>query len=484
MPGSLHPRHQFLDSTNLPPGKENAEIPAVKAHPPASLRRLGKLYTSSERPFHFTTQRVDWRTLHGIDLDVLARHQDTDALERCLQAGLANADLEGEDPATLTMTNVLRFTRLSQLALQYLVAVQDSWADEKLSLQAKVTAAEGESQEHKEALSRLTERLHKMHDQLQQAREEGRQLRDAAAQLAQDVEGSLRRQSRKQPRVHQQHQGSGPDPADGFAATVADLKQKIEDLRAGMKTSTSSQEEVGKLRQDLLQRDGQVQALEAALSAAKKAGEQEAEVMAAADARLKKLQHLLEDEKRASAADKENVQGILKRYGALEKQVEAMSGEIRRLHNRPADAANQGQIHHLKHMLAQLQSRLAQAESESQDKYNDLLEQYAQSEQMRKALAKEVKEMQKGRMAEKLELQAAMQKVQEHKEALIKEQEQAKARHQAEVDELWGRIDEGNERLATVKQDMQLARQDMDAAESDLDAYIARRPKSAVDRRL
>lgn len=39
---------------------------------------------------------------------------------------------------------------------------------------------------------------------------------------------------------------------------------------------------------------------------------------------------------------------------------------------------------------------------------------------MRKALAKEVKELQKGRAAETAQLQAELQKVQEHKDAILK----------------------------------------------------------------
>lgn len=72
----------------------------------------------------------------------------------------------------------------------------------------------------------------------------------------------------------------------------------------------------------------------------------------------------------------------------------------------------------------------------------------------------------------------------------VQEQHQAQARHEAEVSELWRKVDEGTERLAAVKRDMQLARQDMDNAredmqhaQTDLDAYIARRPDSAIDRR-
>lgn len=185
-----------------------------------------------------------------------------------------------------------------------------------------------------------------------------------------------------------QDQGTTPEGTQDFAAVVADLRQKIEDLRTAMQTDTSSQDDVTKLRQDLVQREGQggamhahlgvlgqllaqkqqpaleqglpswrvrhvshqgiqarkiacqieatlcrrmgahhpchechsligsskcmiarwltadtqsaaaVHTLEAALSAAKQAGEQQAGVMAEAYARIDKLQHLLEEEKR------------------------------------------------------------------------------------------------------------------------------------------------------------------------------------------
>ena len=72
----------------------------------------------------------------------------------------------------------------------------------------------------------------------------------------------------------------------------------------------------------------------------------------------------------------------------------------------------------------------------------------------------------------------------------MQEQRQAQAEHEAEVNELWRRIDEGNDRLAAVKRDMQLAQQDMDnaredmqLAQTDLNAYMSKRPDSAKDRR-
>lgn len=58
------------------------------------------------------------------------------ALERCLDAGLAHGDLEAEEPGTLTLTNVLRVARLSQMAIQYLLALQEGFQSEQAALQA------------------------------------------------------------------------------------------------------------------------------------------------------------------------------------------------------------------------------------------------------------------------------------------------------------------------------------------------------------
>ena len=60
-----------------------------------------------------------------------------DALDRCLNAGLAHGDLEAEDPSTLTLTNVLRVARLCQLAIQYFIATQDSLVVELSSAQVQ-----------------------------------------------------------------------------------------------------------------------------------------------------------------------------------------------------------------------------------------------------------------------------------------------------------------------------------------------------------
>lgn len=71
------------------------------------------------------------------------------------------------------------------------------------------------------------------------------------------------RRSRKVNRVQQQSQAVSAEPKEDFAATVADLKQKIEDLREGMKTGASSQDELAKLRNDLQQRENQGEAPDA-----------------------------------------------------------------------------------------------------------------------------------------------------------------------------------------------------------------------------
>ena len=69
-----------------------------------------------------------------------AKHQDVDALDRCLNAGLAHGDLEAEDPSTLTLTNVLRVARLCQLAIQYFIATQEGLVSEVASLQVDNSA--------------------------------------------------------------------------------------------------------------------------------------------------------------------------------------------------------------------------------------------------------------------------------------------------------------------------------------------------------
>lgn len=156
---------------------------------------LPKLTVSSSKPFSFTPQRIDWCTLHGVDLELLvwshclplflvkqyvpcfntvyvnpgcstcailirqqadhvpsagqaklawisqAKHCDITALERCLEAGLAHGDLEAEDPSRLTLTNLLRVARMSQMAIQYLLATQDGSASKLSSLQVSLLHA-------------------------------------------------------------------------------------------------------------------------------------------------------------------------------------------------------------------------------------------------------------------------------------------------------------------------------------------------------
>ena len=76
--------------------------------------------------------------LTGVPVSLQAKHQDVEALDRCINAGLAFGDLEAEDPSTLTLTNVLRVARLCQLAIQYFIATQDSLVSELGSLQVSL----------------------------------------------------------------------------------------------------------------------------------------------------------------------------------------------------------------------------------------------------------------------------------------------------------------------------------------------------------
>lgn len=69
-----------------------------------------------------------------------AKHQDLDALDRCLQAGLAYGDLEAEDASQLTLTNVLRVARLCQLAIQYFIATQNGLVSDLDALQVRTAA--------------------------------------------------------------------------------------------------------------------------------------------------------------------------------------------------------------------------------------------------------------------------------------------------------------------------------------------------------
>lgn len=91
-------------------------------------------------PFRFSTPRqlIDWRALHALDMAAVVRDTDIDALESVLDI-VAHGDMEGEDARHLTPANAARAFRVAQLAVDYLLHVQDRLATDACS--AKVGVA-------------------------------------------------------------------------------------------------------------------------------------------------------------------------------------------------------------------------------------------------------------------------------------------------------------------------------------------------------
>lgn len=144
--------------------------------------------TQAPFQFHAHRSRIDWRVLHGVDVDEVVsslkscsclmqlaiscsapkvnlylsglqtysllgcmrrlkvrlkrcavisaaqvRRTDIDTLERCVNA-IAFGDIEAEGPGSLTRVNFIRIFRLSQLTVEYLLHVQDRLASEAVRL--------------------------------------------------------------------------------------------------------------------------------------------------------------------------------------------------------------------------------------------------------------------------------------------------------------------------------------------------------------
>ena len=96
---------------------------------PRSLGGCGAVAAPPPPPFRFSTPRqlIDWRALHALDLAALVRDTDIDALESVLDI-VAHGDMEGEDARHLTPANAARAFRVAQLAVDYLLHVQDRLA--------------------------------------------------------------------------------------------------------------------------------------------------------------------------------------------------------------------------------------------------------------------------------------------------------------------------------------------------------------------
>ncbi|EFJ50393.1 hypothetical protein VOLCADRAFT_88956 [Volvox carteri f. nagariensis] len=77
-------------------------------------------------PFKFESRRarIDWRLLHGIDINAMMRDVDLDTLEKIVNI-VAFGDIEAEDTRHLTELNFIKIFRLSQMMIEYLLYVQD-----------------------------------------------------------------------------------------------------------------------------------------------------------------------------------------------------------------------------------------------------------------------------------------------------------------------------------------------------------------------
>ncbi|KAG2425377.1 hypothetical protein HXX76_013791 [Chlamydomonas incerta] len=77
-------------------------------------------------PFKFEPRRarIDWRLLHGIDINSMMRDVDLDTLEKIVNI-VAFGDIEAEDTRHLTELNFIKIFRLSQMMIEYLLYVQE-----------------------------------------------------------------------------------------------------------------------------------------------------------------------------------------------------------------------------------------------------------------------------------------------------------------------------------------------------------------------
>ncbi|WIA11315.1 hypothetical protein OEZ85_011438 [Tetradesmus obliquus] len=160
------------------------------------------------QPFKFESRRsrIDWRLLHGVDINKLIRDTDLDTLER-LVGCLAWGDIEAEDSRHLSEASFVKVFRLAQLLLEYLLYVQDSLKHtnsvlEELLLQSQMTelterlavaGSEAErlrnereelcyQQQHQEEQQLLLMEVGKLEGQMQQLQTENAELRQQLMQ--------------------------------------------------------------------------------------------------------------------------------------------------------------------------------------------------------------------------------------------------------------------------------------------------------------
>uniref|UniRef100_A0A383WEI0 Cilium assembly protein DZIP1 N-terminal domain-containing protein n=1 Tax=Tetradesmus obliquus TaxID=3088 RepID=A0A383WEI0_TETOB len=129
------------------------------------------------QPFKFESRRsrIDWRLLHGVDINKLIRDTDLDTLER-LVGCLAWGDIEAEDSRHLSEASFVKVFRLAQLLLEYLLYVQDSLKHTNSVLEV----SRSRSLQHMHALN---SRCRELQGQLKQCKQELRRARKTVKTL-------------------------------------------------------------------------------------------------------------------------------------------------------------------------------------------------------------------------------------------------------------------------------------------------------------
>eukprot|EP00201_Polytomella_parva_P011064 CAMPEP_0175055438 /NCGR_PEP_ID=MMETSP0052_2-20121109/10079_1 /TAXON_ID=51329 ORGANISM="Polytomella parva, Strain SAG 63-3" /NCGR_SAMPLE_ID=MMETSP0052_2 /ASSEMBLY_ACC=CAM_ASM_000194 /LENGTH=446 /DNA_ID=CAMNT_0016320281 /DNA_START=21 /DNA_END=1358 /DNA_ORIENTATION=+ len=115
---------------------------------PIEDQHVGFTPAPSFPPFKFEPKRsrIDWRLLHGVDLNSVVRDVDIETLERVVSV-VAFGDIDAEDVRNLTEYNFIKVFRLAQLVIEYLLYVQEclqasnSWLQHDRKNQEKYTVS-------------------------------------------------------------------------------------------------------------------------------------------------------------------------------------------------------------------------------------------------------------------------------------------------------------------------------------------------------
>ncbi|KAK9806976.1 hypothetical protein WJX72_009222 [[Myrmecia] bisecta] len=257
------------------------------------------------KAFHFDSRRtrIDWRILHGVDIDRVVRDTDLDALDRVVSI-IAFGDIEAEDTRNLTELNFVKIFRLGQLTVEYLLHVQDRLAYENGALKDdRVKAAR-----HIEVL-RL--RVKEQKEQVLSSRRDVKRVKKTLKTYE-----ALAGKAQPEPKP-----GVEPPAADALLAWKLEaVQQQARDLQEERK---GLQSELAKLKKALMQLSAQGggQDVSSAVAAARRQERQ------AADERLRAA--VEEERRRALGGElRRKLAESLSRQRDLERQKDAVEAEL------------------------------------------------------------------------------------------------------------------------------------------------------------